>query len=254
MSQPPGPPGWPVGLDYPETHPPVLPMAAIVARGRRLRRARRLSSVLAGLAACGALAVAGAGGRAALAGLLRSPRPVPAGVALVDSLVAASPPVTGKLTVISRWPRDWITVAWASRSGSVCWASYRTPMRGGSDGYECPEWAAADVPSAAPAAPAGAVGFGPLLPMVEPGSVRSGRGLLVSEIGLVTTAAAGVTVAFRGALYHARVVRVPLAGGRSVGVYVVWLPLPPGVTSPDSTEITGLAGYDRAGRLVAAQR
>jgi hypothetical protein len=253
VSQPPGPRAWPVDLDYPEAVPPALAMAAIVARGRRLRRARRLSAALAGLAACCALAGTGAVGRAALAGLLRSPPPVPAGVALVDSLVAASPPVTGKLSVISRWPGHWITVAWASRSGSVCWASYRIPMRGGSDAYECPEWVSADVPSAGPARAAGPAGFGPLLPMAEPGEVRSAHGLLVSEIGLVTAEAAAVTVAFRGGLYHAPVVRVPLAGGRSVGIYVIWLRLPPGVTSPDSTKITGLTGYDRAGQVVAMQ-
>lgn len=42
----------PVDLDYPDPQPPSLDLAAVIGRGRRIRRRRRLTQLGAVLAAC----------------------------------------------------------------------------------------------------------------------------------------------------------------------------------------------------------
>jgi hypothetical protein len=235
----------PVDLDYAEPDPVRLAVAPIIARGRRLRRGRRLAAAGLAAAACAAAASIVAGvtdGR-----LEWFPPPASAAAATelsaapIDALVAARPPVTGTLTLLARRPAGWTTVAWATRAGSVCWASYRTPSVGATADYQCPGWPASQVLTARRG------GLSPLLP----GEVGLPGGRLVPEAGLVTPRAIRVQVRFSGREFSAPVVPVPLGGGRNIGVYLIWLRLPPGTSSYGSAGTGPAAAYDAAGHVIA---
>jgi hypothetical protein len=73
----------------------------------------------------------------------------------------------------------------------------------------------------------------------------------VAEFGLVTSRASRVTVTFNGRPVRAGVVQVPMSGGKTVGVYVIWFSLPAGASSYGSGNVDGAIAYDRAGRIVA---
>jgi hypothetical protein len=160
----------------------------------------------------------------------------------VDALIAEHPPVTGTLILLSRQPAHWTTVAWATRGGAVCWATYRAPMQGATSEVECPAWPRGDVPVAG-----GGAGLSPLLPGIFP----PGPGRLVPEVGLATPRAARVTVTFFGSKFSAAVLPVPLGGGKSVGVYLIWLRLPRGVSNYGGADTGPATAYDSAGRVVA---
>ena len=135
-------------------------------------------------------------------------------------------------------------MAWATRGGEVCWATYRGQARGGDWEFECPEWSRSDV------AAAGRGGLSWLMPGTLP--FPAGRhGDLVPEVGLVTPQAARVTVTFFGREFSAGVVPVPLGGGATVGAYLIWLRLPPGVSGYGSSDTGPAVAYDATGRVVA---
>jgi hypothetical protein len=233
----------PVDLDYPEPHPAGLDPVPIMRRGRRLRQRRRIAAAGLALASCAAAASIVVGARSGTWFPPPATAARPAAAAPIDAQVAATPPVTGVLTLLSRWPAHWTTVAWATRGGAVCWATFRTPMQGGSSQYECPGWPSGQIP--APASQA----MSPLLPGIFPEA--PGRSRLVPEVGLVTPRAVRVQVSFFGHAFSAAVVPVPLGGGRTVGVYFIWMRLPPGVSGYGSPDIGPATAYDAAGRVVA---
>jgi hypothetical protein len=151
--------------------------------------------------------------------------------------VALSPPVNEKLTLLSSWPGGWTTVAWATRHGDVCWATY-APAGPGDKSHGC--WSPADIPGQ------GGNGFSPLLPTAVVFPVN-----LVPEFGLVTPRATRVVVTFFGHPFRAGVVQVPMSGGKTIGVYMIWLHVPASAHSYGSGDVGGVIAYDRAGRIVA---
>ena len=245
MTQPPPRGACPVDLHYADPELRMLDLGRIVTRGRRLRRRRLAVNLAAGIMACaaavsvalGARDVLTAAGPAAHARATRAPVPV-------DALIATSPPANGKLTLVSTWPRHWTTVAWATRGSSVCFATYRVPAAGTQADVECPAWGPADLPAG------GASGLSPLLPGIEPVAGARGRDI-VPEFGLVTLRAARVVVTFFGRSFSAKVVPVPLPGGRVVGLYLAWVALPAHITSYGSADVNRVIGYDASGHVVA---
>ena len=235
----------PVDLNFPEPNPVRLDLAPIIRHGRSIRRRRRITTAAAAMAACAAAASVIAGTRGAT--FRWFPPAAVSGpgtrVTPVDALVATDPPVTGKLTLVSNWPRHWDTVAWATRRGDVCWAAYHTPMAGASEGYMCPGWSGTDIPGA------GRQNLSPLLPATAPFSPETPA--LVPELGLVTPRAVRVTVTFAARDFSAGVVTVPLGGGKTIGVYLIWLRVPPGSGGYGSNDVSGAIAYDAAGRIVA---
>ena len=126
-----------------------------------------------------------------------SASPASRAVTPIDSFIAIHPPVGGKLTLLSNRPKGWTTIAWATRDGQVCWATYPAAPGGVTD-QNC--WQPTDVPGR------GREGFGPLMPTAELFPVRR---VAVPEFGLVTPRAARVTVTFFGRRFSAGVVPVP---------------------------------------------
>lgn len=228
----------PVDLHYPEPAAADLDLPAIVGRGRRIRRRQRLGKAAAAAVACVAAASIALGLRGTTLTWFPGRPASPAGRAVtpIDSLIAIHPPVGGKLTLLSRWPKGWTTVAWATRDGQVCWLTY--PARGGVPDQNC--WQPADVPGR------GGAGFGPLMPTVAPYPVRR-----VAEFGLVTPRADRVALTFFGHRFSAGVVPVPMAGGKTVGVYMIWLAVPASASGYGSGDFGGAVAYDRAGHVVA---
>lgn len=153
MNRLPDPETCPVDLDFTEPDPPALDVGPIVARGRRIRRRRRLAAAGSAIVACAAVASIITGARGGTFRWLPQPAG-PAGQASgtapasVGALIAAHPPVTGTLTLLSRWPAHWTTVAWATRAGDLCWATYLGRAADGNQEVECPEWSRADVTAA----------------------------------------------------------------------------------------------------------
>lgn len=238
----------PVDLDFPESAPTRLDVGQIVARGGRIRRRRRLAAAGSAIVACAAVAsiITGArGGTFRWFPMPAGPSQLAAGVAppSAAALIAAHPPVTGTLTLLGRRPARWTTVAWATRSGDVCWSTYPAQARDGDVDFECPEWPHADVQAAARG------GLSPLLPGTWPSAGRDGR--LVPWIGLVTPQAVRVTVTFFGAEFSAGVAPVPVGSGRTIGAYLIWLRLPPGASSYGGDDIGPVVAYDAGGHVVA---
>jgi hypothetical protein len=245
MSQLPAGQECPVNLDYPEPELKLLDVGPILARGRRIRRRRVLAQAAAGLVACAAITGAIAGARGYTIGLpghAAAGPPASRPVVPIDALVASDPPADGQLTLISTWPRHWTTVAWATRRGEVCWATYRVPMGGGTEEFECPAWSPTDVPGE------GARGLSPLFPAIMP---FAPDGRLEPVYGLTTPRADRVTLTFLGKHFSSNVVPVPLPGGKTVGVVIVWIRLPPGQDSYDSNQLTREIAYGPGGRVVA---
>ncbi len=137
MNQLPSHQECPVNLDFAEPAPPHLDVSQIVRRGQGIRRRRRIRAAAVATAACAALASVII---AVQAGTFRwSPAPAarPAagpGAPPVGALIATYPPASGRLTLLSNWPRHWTTVAWATRQGVVCWAAYRSAGAGNDRG------------------------------------------------------------------------------------------------------------------------
>ena len=245
MSQLPPGGACPVDLHYADPELRMLDLGRIVARGRRLRRRRLAANLAAGIMACaaalsvavGARSVLTASGPAAPSRVTQAPVPV-------DALIATSPPANGKLTLISTWPRHWTSAAWATRGSSVCFATFRVPAAGTYADVECPAWGPADLPAR------GTSGLSPPLPGIEPIAAARGREI-VPEFGLVTPRATRVVVTFFGRSFSAKVVPVPLPGGKAVGLYLVWVTLPAHITSYGSADVSGVIGYDASGHVVA---
>ena len=228
----------PVDLHYPEPAAADLDLPAIVGRGRRIRRRQRIGKAAAAVVACVAVASIAVGLRGTTFTWFRGHSVSPAGRAVtpIDSFIAVHPPVGGKLTLLSNRPAGWTSVAWATRDGQVCWVSY--PTHGGVSEQSC--WQPDDVPGRGRAA------FGTLMP-----SAALYPGDRVAEFGLVTPRAARVTVTFSGRPFSAGVVPVPMAGGKTAGVYMIWLVVPASASGYGSGDIGGAVAYDRAGHVVA---
>jgi hypothetical protein len=230
----------PVDLHYPEPQPPGLDLRTIIGNGRRIRRRRRLSSIGAMLAAFLAVGSVVAGMRGFTISIFPSPSGPAAApsAAPIDALVAADPPATGKLTLISSWPPHWTTVAWATRRGEVCWASFRTPMQGDTMGFQCPVWGGAEVPRT------GSSALSSLDPAIAPVE-RSGFPIL----GLTSPQAARVVLTAFGMDISARVVPLPMEGAKSVGVFIAWIRAAGG--SLNSSDISSEVAYDQSGHVIA---
>ena len=231
----------PVDLHYPEPAAADLDLPAIVGRGRRIRRRQRLGKAAAGAVACVAVASMAVGLRGTTFAWFPGHSESQAGRAVtpIDSFIAINPPVGGKLTLLSNRPKGWTTIAWATRDGQVCWATYPTAPGGVTD-QNC--WQPADVPGR------GGEGFGPLMPTAELFPVRR---VAVPEFGLVTPRADRVTVTFFGRRFSAGVVPVPMGGGKTIGVYMIWLAVPASANGYGSGDVGGVVAYDRAGHVVA---
>lgn len=237
----------PVDLHYRDPEPVDLPLAAIVGRGLRLRRRRRLALAAAAVAACAVLGFGGVTAARTLAGWLPSgAESASTGQELppISSEVAHYPPVGGRLTLLSRQPRNWTTVAWGTHSGGVCWAAYRTPMAGSTQEFRCPDWGPSNVPDE------GGRQFGAPDPGTLP--IASGRGDdLTPWVGLVNPRAAKVTMTFFGHDFSAPVLPVPVRGGKVVGAFLIWLRLPPNVHDYGGASITSEIAYDAYGHILA---
>jgi hypothetical protein len=234
----------PVDLDFAEPHPVQLDLDVIVRRGTTIRRRRRIARAGEAVVACAAAASIVVGARGAsfrwFPPAATSAPAIPAKP--IDAQVAEDPPVTGKLTLLSSFPPNWITVAWATRRGEVCWATYRTPMNGGTEDVQCPGWSGADVPG---------IGRQDLsIPLVSTLPEQPDGGL-VPAFGLVTPRATRVTLTFFGHRFSAAVVPVPLGSGKTVGVYLIWLRVPASASGYGSGDIQGATASDAAGRIVA---
>ncbi|HET7246103.1 MAG TPA: hypothetical protein VFJ07_14825 [Streptosporangiaceae bacterium] len=229
----------PVDLHYPEPEAADLDLPAIVGRGRRIRRGQRLGKAAAAIVTCVALASIAVGLRGTTFTWFPGRSQAPAGRAVtpIDSIIAIHPPVGGKLTLLSNRPTGWSTVAWATRDGQVCWLTYHT-VAGGGEQDEC--WARTDIPGR------GSSDFGPLMPTTELYPVRR-----VAEFGLVTPRAARVTVTFFGRRFSAGVVPVPMGGGKTAGVYMIWLAVPASASGSGGSDVGGAVAYDHAGHVVA---
>ena len=233
----------PVDLHYPDPQPPNLDLAAITGRGRRIRHRRRLTWLGAVLAACVAAGSVITGARGFSISLLPSqsgPATAPS-AAPVDAQVAEDPPANGKLTLISSWPGHWTTVAWATRDGEVCWATFRSPSQGASQSVGCPAWPRSQVPGS------GGAAFSALVPDVALASSVPGNTWPV--LGLTSPQAVRVVLAAFGKDVSANVVPVPVSAGKAVGVFLAWITVPGNTFS--STDVTSEVAYDQSGRIIA---
>jgi hypothetical protein len=233
----------PVDLHYPDPQPPNLDMAAIIGRGRRIRHRRRLAQLGAVLAACVTAGSVIAGARGFTVRMFPSqsgPAAAP-GAAPIDAQVAEDPPANGKLTLISNWPRQWTTVAWATRSSGVCWATFRTPGQGATENVECPAWTRSEVPGSEGTA------FSALIPDVALASSMPGTAWPV--LGLTDPQAVRVVITAFGKDVSANVVPVPIGAGKTVGVFLAWIGAPG--HSFSSSDVTSEAAYDQSGHLIA---
>lgn len=235
--------GCPVNLNYPDPQPPSLDLAAIIGTGRRIRRRRRLTQLGAALAACVAAGsvIAGARGFAVSVFPSQSGPAAAASAAPIDARVAEDPPANGKLTLISSSPRRWSTLAWATRRGEVCWATFRTPAQGAAEDVECPAWPRSEVPGS------GGVAFSALVPDVALAPSAPGNAWPV--LGLTSPQAVRVVLTAFGKDVSANVVPVPVSAGQAVGVFVAWIRAPG--KSFSSADVTSEAAYDKSGRIVA---
>ena len=243
MTTPQPRPACPVDLRYPDPQPPNLDLSAIIGRGRRIRRRRRLTQLGAVLAACAAAGSVIAGGRGFTVSVFPSqsgPAAAP-GAAPIDALVAEDPPANGKLTLISSWPRHWTTVAWATRGGEVCWATFRSPGQDGTEHIDCPAWPRSEVPGS------GGVAFSALIPGDALASPVPGNAWPV--LGLTSPQAVRVVLTAFGKDVSANVVPVPVSAGNTVGVFVAWISAPD--NSFSSSDVTSEAAYDQSGHIIA---
>ena len=235
----------PVDLHYPDQQPPNLDMGAIIERGRRIRRRRRLTQAAAVFAACVATGSVIAGAHGFTISMFPSqsgPSATPS-AAPIDAQVAENPPANGKLTLISNWPRHWTTVAWATRRGDVCWATFRSPVQAAVTDVECPEWDRSEVPGSDSA-------FSPLVPDVALASSSvPGSGTAWPILGLTSPQAVRVVLAAFGRDVSAIVVPVPISSGKTVGAFVAWIPVPG--SSYSGTDVTSETAYDQSGQIIA---
>lgn len=245
MTTPQPGPACPVDLHYADPQPPSLDLAAILGRGRRIRRRRRLTQAGALLSACLATGSVVAGAHGFAISMFPSPSG-PAAVpsaASIDAQVAENPPADGKLTLISNWPRHWTTVAWATRRGEVCWATFRTPMQGATDYVDCPAWTRAELPGRG-------IMFSSLMPDIALASSSvPASGLAWPVLGLTSPQAARVVLTVFGKSVSATVVSVPVSAGNAVGVFLAWIATPR--TSFGTSDVTSETAYDQTGHIVA---
>lgn len=235
----------PVDLDFTEPHPAQLDLTSIVGRGKSIRRRRRVANAGAAVVVCAAAASVVVGVRGASFHLSPPAAASPPGVAAkpIDAQVAADPPVTGKLTLLSNFPAGSATVAWATRQGEVCWATYRTPGTGETEDFQCPGWSGTEIPGP------GRPGLSDL--QFSTGSFGGSSTTLEPAFGLAAPRATRVTVTFFGRSFSAKVVPVPLGGGKTVGVYLVWLRVPASASGYGTSDLGRSTAYDAAGHIVA---
>lgn len=154
--------------------------------------------------------------------------------------MAEDPPANGKLTLISGSPAHWTTVAWVTRRGEVCWATFRTPMLGATEEVECPAWSRSEVPGSRSTA------FSMPFPDV---ALATSAGNAWPVLGLTSPRAVRVVLTAFGKNVSASVVPVPAGAGKTVGVFLAWINTPGG--SFDSTDVTSEAAYNQNGQLIA---
>lgn len=236
----------PVDLNFTEPHPAPLDLGSITRRGQAIRRRQRIANAGAAVVACAAAAGIVAGVRGASFHLSPPAITSPAGVSAkpIDAQVAADPPVTGQLTLLSSSPAGTTTVTWATHRGEVCWATYRTADSGRIGDFQCPGWSGTEIPG--PGRPGlSDLQFSPDLFLQN--------GTLVPAFGLAAPRATRVTVTFFGHSFSAKVVPVPLGGGKTVGVYLIWLGVPASASGYGTSDLGGVTAYDAAGHIVAQQ-
>jgi hypothetical protein len=244
MTTPDSGPACPVDLHYPEPHQANLDLSAIIGQGKRIGHRRRLTQLGAVLAACVAVTSVIAGSRGFTISVVASqsgPAAAPS-AAPIDALVAEDPPANGELTLISSWPRHWSTVAWATRRGDVCWATFRSPMQGATEEVECPAWRHADLP-----------GRSDIAGSLWPDLALAGSSAPISRtawpiLGLANPRAVRVVLTAYGKNVSASVVLVPISAGKNVGVFLAWIRAPGG--GFNSSAITSEIAYDRSGRSI----
>jgi hypothetical protein len=239
----------PVDLHYPDPQPPNLDLAAIIGHGGRIRRRRRLAQAGAVLAACVATGSVIAGARGYTISMFASQSGPAAALsaAPIDAQVAEDPPANGKLTLISSWPRQhWTTVAWATRRGDVCSASFGgTPTHGApTTNVDCPEWDRSEVPGS------GTSAFSALVPDVALASSSvPGSGTAWPILGLTSPQAVRVVLAAFGKDVSVNVVSLPIGAGKTVGVFLAWIRAPR--NSFSSSDVTSETAYDQSGHIIA---
>jgi hypothetical protein len=233
----------PVDLHYPEPRPPDLDVAAIIGHGRRIRRRRRLTQAGAALAACVAVGSVIAGVRGHTISMFPSPSGPPAtpSAAPIDAQVAEDPPANGELTLISSLPKHWTTVAWATKRGEVCVATFRTPMQAGTEEFDCPGWSRSEVPGS------GGGNLSRWLP--DLGLVWATKNGEWPMLGLTSPRAVRVMVTVDGRDFSASVVPVPISAGKTVGVFLAWIKTPSGDIT--DTDVISEAAYDQEGHVFA---
>lgn len=242
----PQPGACPVDLHYLDPQPPNLDVSAIIGQGGRIRRRRRLTQVGALLAACvatGSVIVGARGFTITMFPSQSGPAAAP-NAAPIDAYVAEDPPANGKLTLISSWPRHWSTVAWATRRGDVCWATFRNPMQGATEGVECPAWSRSEVPNIR------GIAFSSLLPDVALASSSGpGRGTAWPFLGLTSPQAVRVVLTAFGKDVSATVVSVRTSAGETVGIFLAWIRAPG--NSLSGNYVTSETAYDQSGHVIA---
>jgi hypothetical protein len=248
MTTPQRGPACPVDLHYPDPRPPNLDLAAIIGHGGRIRRRLRLILAGAVLVACVATGsvIAGARGFSISMFVSQSGPAAAPSAAPIDAQVAEDPPANGKLTLISSWPRHWTTVAWVTRRGDVCSASFGgTPTQGApTENVDCPEWDRSEVPGS------GSSAFSALVPDVALASSSvPGSSPAWPILGLTSPQAVRVVLAAFGRDVSATVVSVPIGAGKAVGVFLAWIRVPG--NSFSSSDVTSETAYDQSGHIIA---
>lgn len=218
-----------------EDEPVELDLGAIMGDGRRMRGRRTLmkaTGIVGAAAAVLGLATvvhsgSGAGTRAAGGGA--SP---------IASLLRAQPPVVGPITVGTQ-PDHWTTEVWQIADGQVCVASYRMPMQGDAVSAECLDTVDAWLRT-------GDDGIG--VPTLTAQPTERGA---VAAIGIVRGDIARVDVSWSGLTSSAAVFPFTTENGQRIGIYQVFMRIPPGLDHFEGSQVDTLLAYDASGSVVA---
>lgn len=218
-----------------EDEPVDLELDAIMRNGRRIRGRRTLAKatgvVGTAVAVLGIATLIHSGPRAGTRAAGGGPSPI-------ASILAAQPPVVGPITVGTQ-PAHWTTVVWQIANGQVCVASYRIPMQGATAGGECLDTIDAWLRT-------GDDGIG--VPRLTAQPTERGA---VAAIGVVRGDVARVDVSWSGLTSSATVFPFTMENGQRIGVYQVFMPIPPGLDHFEGSQVDTLLAYDAAGNVVA---
>ncbi|MFL6115225.1 MAG: hypothetical protein ACJ786_28335 [Catenulispora sp.] len=237
----------PLDLDYEDTLPVGLSVAAIEREGVRIRRRRRVGATAAALAV-------GLGIATGVATLRPSiPASPAAGTDLkaISQILAQNPPMATPV-VISTWPSHWTTVGWATANGQYCSASFRTPAAGTFPQSRC-ESNDGDLGADGHVGDTVGMPLPAMAPMEDKQTYnRPGKAPnLHAFIGVTRAGVARVEMTAYGQSFTADTIQVTAANGTQIGIYQIWFATPTGAWN--STDIQAVVAYDAHGIALTRQ-